>query len=718
VRQQEIWDVVHVRPTTSVNLTKDDSVGKYQGATMKESDLEKKRFNSNSTPPREPSTEDLNRARSPPTPTRRGQSSSTQGNSAFVRRQLGGMLRSGPTGRIARATPSASSIPEVETSGGGNKAVGGIERDGKDTLNEVTGNPQFGSGLSDGPTKTSVTATAAGVSSQDGISFKGQGDVAEKVEDKVSRFRLMTMSSADYKQTFTTSASVNHPTVLPPTGYTSSTSSIPQIAPQEQVSEQVAQVPHAESVTRRQSDAETTTPSAKRLRPTAQPYEAQSRHPSSSSVTPDTRPKGKLRPTANAFTPRALSSTASSIHVPAGAGDFTFSLEGIKHRGMQSWSSLESDDQPIFGAGSIDPPLNQSGVPGTTPENPQEVSAHTSPPASDEPHETRSEGGHPEPPDSPRRRSIAGPNAQGASPSTASEPSYPSRSFKMDDEMDIPTARPFSTAGTEERFSTHQRSTPAQGSPAAEIHGIFASPDRHSSPLSEISDSMEVLSDTFDPVSYSYETDSESTYEVSSTAVFFTSTPRGGHQVLPLDSIQSDSESGRSSPEGYHTVPTVSVDQDPRRRFMEWTFPSPGHGRVPSIYRRHTFDHLNSHEDEDVSLPEHGVASTFASRVGDLRAHLAKDQSGKNNHLRVTSGPGGMLSNRSSAEFPMRSPSRILTVLNDDAGEKPREPEDHIQSSNGWDEVAIRHAELTGKLADVLEALECKLDTIAQLVFR
>jgi hypothetical protein len=497
---------------------------------------------------------------------------------------------------------------------------------------------------------------------------------------------------------------------------TPSAQSIQDIVPDEQIIDRVAQKPPVEHTTRKQSDAETTTPSAQRLRPTAKSYEPLSRHSSTSSITPDTRPKAKLRPTANAFTPRALSSTASSIHVPAGAGDFTFSIEGIKHRGMQSWSSLESDDQPIFGAGFMNPPLNQSGVPGTTPEDPQEVSAHTGPPASDEPRGTQSEGGHADIPDSPRRQSITGPNPESASPSTASEPSYASRSFDKDDEMDIPTARPFSTTGTEERFSTHQRPTPAQGSPATEIHAIFASPDRHSSPLSEISDSMEVLSDTFDPVSYSYETDTESTYEVSSTAVFFTSTPRGGHQVLPLDSIQSDSESGRSSPEEYHTVPTVSVDQDPRRRFMEWTFPSPGHGRLPSIYRRHTFDHLNSHEDEDVSLPEHGVASTFASRVGDLRAHLAKDQGGKDNHLRVTSGPGGMLSNRSSAKFPMRSPSRVLTVVNDDAGKGSSKPEDHLKSLDAWDEVAIRHAELTGKLADVLEALQCTLDTIAQLL--
>jgi hypothetical protein len=227
---------------------------------------------------------------------------------------------------------------------------------------------------------------------------------------------------------------------------------------------------------------------------------------------------------------------------------------------------------------------------------------------------------------------------------------------------------------------------------------------------------MEVLSDSFDPVSYSYETDTESTYEVSSTAVFFTSTPRGGHRVLPLNSIQSDSESGRSSPEEYHTVPTVNVDQDPRRRFMEWTFPN-GHGQMPSIYRRHTFDHLNlTHSDETLESPEQGVASTFASRVGDLRAHLAKNQSGKGDegHLRVTSGPSGMLSTRSSAEFPMRSPNKKLAVVNS-AGEEQDRTADLGPSAmaettaNGWDEVALRHAELSGKLAGILKGLDCKL---------
>ena len=159
---------------------------------------------------------------------------------------------------------------------------------------------------------------------------------------------------------------------------------------------------------------------------------------------------------------------------------------------------------------------------------------------------------------------------------------------------------------------------------------------------------------------------------------------------------------------------------------MEWTFPN-GHGQMPSIYRRHTFDHLNfSHSDETMESPERGVASTFASRVVDLRAHLAKNQGGKDDegHLRVASGPGGMLSTRSSAEFPMRSPSRKLAVVNS-AGEGQDQtaalglsPMAEV-ATNGWDEVALRHAELSGKLADILKALDCKLrapDTCKELI--
>jgi len=151
---------------------------------------------------------------------------------------------------------------------------------------------------------------------------------------------------------------------------------------------------------------------------------------------------------------------------------------------------------------------------------------------------------------------------------------------------------------------------------------------------------------------------------------------------------------------------------------MEWTFPN-GHGQMPSIYRRHTFDHLSfSHSDETMESPERGVASTFASRVGDLRAHLAKkDDEG---HLRVTSGPSGMLSTRSSAEFPMRSPNKKMAVVNsagegqDQTTELGPSPMAEV-AAHGWDEVALRHAELSGKLADILKSLDCELRTAGHL---
>lgn len=475
---------------------------------------------------------------------------------------------------------------------------------------------------------------------------------------------------------------------------------------------------YQDPATRRQVETETTDPSAKRLRPTAEPWLPKSRHSSGSSNTADIGPKGKLRPTASAFTPRALFSNPSPSHVPVGPGDFTFRTENIKYGGMQSWSSVESDDRPIFGSESLETPTKEASIIDSS-LGPKETSSRIGSTSSSESLETRSEGGSDDVKDDSSPGLKTPSDVEHTSHHGASEPSHQSPGFGLH-EMDIPTARPFTSTGTEQSFSNHQRPVNPQGSPAAELHGIYASPG-HSPPLSEISDTMEVLSDSFDPISYSYETDTESTYEVSSTPMFLTSTPRGGHRVLPIDSIQSDSESGRSTPEEYNTVPPVDVDQDPRRRFMECTFPN-NHGQLPSIYRRHTFDQLNlTQSDEALDSPEQGVASTLASRVGDLRAHLAKTQAGNDDggHLKVTSGPSGNLSTRSSAEFPMRSPNKRLTVVN--SGEEEQEKPARLGPSvmadvatNGRDEVALRHAELTEKLTEISNALDCKL--IEQLV--
>lgn len=178
----------------------------------------------------------------------------------------------------------------------------------------------------------------------------------------------------------------------------------------------------------------------------------------------------------------------------------------------------------------------------------------------------------------------------------------------------------------------------------------------------------------------------------------------------------------------------IYPDPDPRRRFIEWTFPATnGHRPMPSIYRRHTFDHLASdHYDENHSgSPEPGIASTFASRVGDLRAHLAlaqaqnPDQTGKKEHLRVSSGPSGMLSTKSSAEFPMRSPSRVLAVINDTPGDRTSgdmPPQDAVGAEEKGDrdpvlaasraglvdnaEIARLLSEISTQLGRTIEAIE------------
>jgi len=385
---------------------------------------------------------------------------------------------------------------------------------------------------------------------------------------------------------------------------------------------------------------------------------------------------------------------------------------------VQSWSSMESDDRPIFESDSLETPTKEASNSDSS-LGPKETSSRIGSSPSSESQETRSEGCSEDVKDDSSPGLKTPSDVEHTSNYAKSEASDRSPGFGLH-EMDIPTARPFTSTGTEQSFSNHQRPVNPQGSPAAELHGIYASPG-HSPPLSEISDSMEVLSDSFDPVSYSYETDTESTYEVSSTPMFLTSTPRGGHRVLPIDSIHSDSESGRSSPEEYNTIPTIDVDQDPRRRFMEWTFPN-NHGRLPSIYRRHTFDHLNlTHSDEALETPEQGVASTLASRVGDLRAHLAKTQAGNDDegHLKVTSGPSGNLSTRSSAEFPTRSPTKRLTVVNTAGeGQNPARLEPSVMTdvaSNGGDGEALRHAELTGKLTEISDLIGRKLHRISCL---
>jgi hypothetical protein len=143
---------------------------------------------SNTTPPQQPPTDDPLRVRSPPTPTRRGQSSTSQGNSAFVRRQLGGMLRSGPSSRMTRATPSTSSIPESQSSDkreGKHQANEKESRTGPKSSKGLAGGDESTLVLGEGPTvassaySTRVTATSLGDTG--GNALKPRQDMEDEV---------------------------------------------------------------------------------------------------------------------------------------------------------------------------------------------------------------------------------------------------------------------------------------------------------------------------------------------------------------------------------------------------------------------------------------------------------------------------------------------------------------------------------------------------------
>ncbi|WVQ68217.1 uncharacterized protein L199_006424 [Kwoniella botswanensis] len=124
--------------------------------------------------------------------------------------------------------------------------------------------------------------------------------------------------------------------------------------------------------------------------------------------------------------------------------------------------------------------------------------------------------------------------------------------------------------------------------------------------------------------------------------------------------------SAAPSPELPSKVNGVEPSPDPltvNNKFREWTFPisapsgiyETGHQVKPSIIRRHTMP-TEDHLDELVSSPASaeatmGVASTFASRVGELRAYLRADEE---------------ISRRTSVEFPMREDKRKLGVVNVD----------------------------------------------------
>lgn len=249
--------------------------------------------------------------------------------------------------------------------------------------------------------------------------------------------------------------------------------------------------------------------------------------------------------------------------------------------------------------------------------------------------------------------------------------------------------------------------SPTPNSPAAELHGIYDSSSIGSvsdedlfyrPPRSDINESAQEEMESIDPVSYSYDPAQGDTFgppDLSESSGILTSTPRGEHSHLHGSSGSSPDTASwgaqeLDSPtnnEFGHPRPEVIVSGsggnagNARQKFKTWVFPKSPHGYKPSISRRHTFDNqydpLESEgpsagmAEGDGGSPTRaraGVASTLASRVGDLRAFLARDhttQDGRD-HLRVSSGPDHVGVDRSSVEFPIRSPTKVLAVVNDD----------------------------------------------------
>lgn len=110
---------------------------------------------------------------------------------------------------------------------------------------------------------------------------------------------------------------------------------------------------------------------------------------------------------------------------------------------------------------------------------------------------------------------------------------------------------------------------------------------------------------------------------------------------------------------------TASTSTDPDRRFRDWVFPL---GRdvepQPVIARRHTFDypHRPSGRIATLPLPQTGVASTFPTRVHDVRGYLS-DGIFESEPVLTVEDASASHSTRSSAEFPMRDVGCEMTVV-------------------------------------------------------
>jgi len=126
-KKQQLWEAVYLRPEPPAPVI---SASEDTPAVTNDEDEKATTTERTSTPPpHEQPSDVLDNHRSPPTPTRRGQSNAPSAGSAFVRRQLGGMLRSGPSSRSARTRTSTTSIPESSegTAGGGAEDQIGLE---------------------------------------------------------------------------------------------------------------------------------------------------------------------------------------------------------------------------------------------------------------------------------------------------------------------------------------------------------------------------------------------------------------------------------------------------------------------------------------------------------------------------------------------------------------------------------------------------------------
>lgn len=218
-------------------------------------------------------------------------------------------------------------------------------------------------------------------------------------------------------------------------------------------------------------------------------------------------------------------------------------------------------------------------------------------------------------------------------------------------------------------------------------------------PESETSDPVHDEMESFDPVSYSYDPISEGVFD---TSEFHTSTPP---RQLSHFSNSSDDIFASSPEQLLPRSPLIAIDGsaatgDEKQKVRDWVFPLHGHQSRPSIARRHTFD--SPHEDVEGDGQLKGVASTFASRVGDLRAFLA--QNVKGDHLRVSSAQEQLTSSRSSVEFPIRSPTLRLAVVNStipgDATPLP------------YDAGNVEEATTIGQLKEELQSMQDRMDRL------